>query len=145
VKTLCGCAINDGFGGTTLSHMQVGNFAVSPFYGILILSLNSKALPLSDDCKETKIKDDDLVMHLVVETPKVPNPTDDSDFDFFKVMIDETIVHFSNFLCPLLISHLVSSHMSLGFGSLSLATTIQNLGILELCPPNWLIVLLDYH
>jgi len=49
------------------------------------------------------------VMHLGVDTRKVSNPIDDSDFDFFKVMIDEIIVHSSNFLCQLLLSDLIST------------------------------------
>lgn len=76
------------------------------------------------------IDDNDFEMHLGVETVQVPNSNDDSDY--FKVMIDETIIHSSNFLCPPQLSYFTSSHMSLGFETLSPLTLHKNLNIPQL-------------
>jgi hypothetical protein len=69
----------------------------------------SEVLSCLDEGKAIEIDDNDFEMHFGVETVQVPNSNDDSDY--FKVMIDETIIHSSNFLCPPQLSYFTSSHM----------------------------------
>jgi len=82
--------VNGGFGGTIIILMQAGNCPVTPLYDISIWCLVKFCL-----VKAIEIDDNDFEMHLGVETVQVPNSNDDSDY--FKVMIDETIIHSSNF------------------------------------------------
>jgi len=77
-----------------------------------------------------KIDNDNLMMHLCVDTVQESNPRLDSRFNSLKIKIEELIIRASNFLCPPPFSDITSSHMSLGFVFLSTPQPLKNLGIL---------------